>query len=136
MTNSFSETKNQLENSLISLGIFKQIYSDNIFGNLDSAHVRIIDHLVQYNELLSKIRRNNFSFDWFIEKLQTSFSQIKSVSSASLLTSIGQIETNLQGLYIFASDGQDESVYGVFSTKISNQGKVYGTTARKSWEDE
>jgi hypothetical protein len=136
MTNSFSEMKDQVENSLISLGIFKQIYTDNIFGNLDTAHVYILDDLNEYNELLSRIRRNKFSFDWFIEKLQTSFSQIKSISSASMLSSIEQIESNLQDIYIFASDGLDESVYGVFSTKISNQGKVYGTTGRKSWEDE
>lgn len=84
-SDSYSEIKNQVEASLISMGSFKQVYADNFFGNLDSVHIELIDELNSYDEMLSKIRRNTFSFEPFVESLKTALAQIKSVPKESVL---------------------------------------------------
>jgi hypothetical protein len=50
--------------------------------------------------------------------------------------SLAAIEQDLQELFFFATEGKEESVYGVFNTKIVNHGKMYGRTGEKSWEEE
>ena len=54
----------------------------------------------------------------------------------NLVEMLAQEEHKLQDLFLFASEGKDESVYGIFSTNIVNQGKMYGRTGEKSWEEE
>jgi hypothetical protein len=134
-SDSFSEIKDHIESSLISVGTFRQIYEDNFFGNLDTLHIELIDELNQFNDILSKIRRNRFSLDHQINQLNTALSQIKSVSKESVLPTLQQIEKDLTTAYLFASEGKEKTVYGLFATRILNYGKVYGTTGRKSWEE-
>jgi hypothetical protein len=134
-SDSYSEIKDKIESTLISVGAFKQIYGDSFFGNLDTVHVELINELNQFNDLLSTIRRNNFSLDYHIEKLNSALSQIKSVPKESVLPTFQQVEEDLTTTYIFASEGREESVYGLFATRIINYGKIYGPTGQKSWEE-
>ena len=134
-SNSYSEIKDEIEASLISVGTFRQIYEDNFFGNLDTIHVELIDDLNNFNEILSKIRRNRFSLDDNINQLNTALSQIKSVSKESVLPILQQVEENLTSAFFFASEGKEEPVYGLFATRVVNHGKIYGTTGIKSWEE-
>jgi len=135
-TDSYSLIKDKTEDALVSVGSFLQIYENNIFGNLDTIHVQIIDHLNEFNEILSKIRRNQFSFDWAIDNLNASLNKIKTISKETVVPALRQSEENLKNIFLFASEGKEVPIYGVFKMKIVNNGKVYGTTGRKSWEEE
>ncbi len=135
VTDSYSEIKDQVESTLLSTGAFRQIYGDNFFGNLDTLHIEIIAHLNEYNEILSKIRRNQFSFDTYIDNLNTALTQIKAVPKESVLPVLEQVEENLKNIYLFASEGKEQSVYGLFSTRIVNFGKISGPIGQKSWEE-
>jgi hypothetical protein len=134
-SDSYSNIKDETEAALISTGSFRQIYTDNFFGNLDTVHIEIINQLNQYNELVSTMRRNEFSFDPYIENLNTALSDIKSIPKEAVLQQLGTIEENLRSQFLFASEGQSKSVYGLFSTRIVNHGKISGSTGRKSWEE-
>jgi hypothetical protein len=132
---SFSDIKDMVDDGLLAVGSFRQIYGEKIFGNLDSTHATIINELNNFNDLVSGIRRNTFSFDNHIVDLEQTMGQIKAVNSAAILPGLEKAEQSLQDAYLLASDGVEETRYGIFKTKIQNEGKVYGKTARKSWED-
>jgi hypothetical protein len=134
-SDSYSQIKDEIESTLISVGTFRQIYEDSFFGNLDTIHVRIIAHLNEFNDLLSQIRRNTFSLDYHIESLNSALSQIKSVQNESVLPTLSRVEEELRTAYLFASEGKEKSVYGLFATRIVNYGKIDGPTGRKSWEE-
>jgi len=134
-SDSYAEIKDRIESALINIGIFKQIYGDSFFGNLDSVHVELIGQLNQFNELLSGIRRNTFTLDYHIESLNSALAQIKSVPKESVLPAITKIEEDLQDAFLFASEGKEESIYGLFATRIVNFGKIDGPTGQKSWEE-
>jgi len=134
-SDSYSEIKDKTESALVSTGAFIQIYGDSFFGNLDSVHVDLIKELNQFNELLSKIRRNKFSLDYHIEQLNAALSQIKSVPKESVLPTLQQVQEDLTTIYFFASEGKEKSVYGLFATTVINYGKIYSTTGQKSWEE-
>jgi prefoldin subunit 5/competence protein ComGC len=134
-TDSYSQIQNEIESTLISIAAFKQIYEDSFFGNLDTVHVDLIDQLNQFNELLSQIRRNTFSLDYHIESLNSALIQIKSVQKESVLPTLLKVEENLQTAYLFASEGKEKSIYGLFATRVINYGKIDGPTGRKSWEE-
>ena len=132
---SFSEVKELVNDALVSVGSFKQIYGERIFGNLDSIHVKIINELKDFNTIIAEIRKNTYTFDNYISDLDQSMSQIKSVNASAILPPLEKAETGLSDAFLFASDGMERTVYGIFSTKIMNEGKVYGKTGRKSWEE-
>jgi len=134
-SDSYSEIKNNIESTLISVAAFKQIYKDSFFGNLDTVHVELINQLNQFNDILSQIRRNTFSLDYHIENLNSALSQIKSVPKESVLPTLLKVEENLQTAYLFASEGKEKSMYGLFATRVINYGKIDGPTGRKSWEE-
>ena len=126
-----------VENTLLGIGLFKQIAETQIFGKLDTVHLELIGEMDDFNELLSGIRKNTHSFDNHKTLIDEALTQIKSNSSgANLVETLAKTELVLQDLFLFASEGKDESVYGIFSTKIINQGKMYGRTGEKSWEEE
>lgn len=134
-SDSYSEIKNVVESTLLSIGSFKQIYEDSFFGNLDTIHIDLIKQLNDYNQILSGMRRNQFTFDLHIQDLNLALEQIKSVNKESVLPSLLEIDEYLKELYLFASEGKEKSVYGIFSTRIVNYGKIFGTTGQKSWEE-
>ena len=134
-SDSYSEIKNQIESSLLGIGTFMQVYGENFFGNLDTVHIEIIGQLNAFDELLSTMRRNTFTFQPFIENLNKALEQIKSVPKESVLPNLQKIDANLKELYLYASEGESKKVYGIFSKQIVNQGKIYGKTGRKSWEE-
>jgi len=136
VSDSYSQIKDQVESTLLSVGAFQQIYGDNFFGNLDTLHLETINHMNEYNDILSKIRRNQMSFDPYIDNLNTALSQIKAVPKESVLPALQQIEDNLKNIYLFASEGKEQSVYGLFSTRIVNYGKISDPGGRKSWEEQ
>ena len=124
------------ENALLGIGLFKQIAETQIFGKLDTVHLELLAELDNFNALLSTIRRNQITFDDQKQKLEELLSQTKSntLGNASLQL-LSKIEQELQDLFLFATEGKEESVYGVFNTKIVNHGKMYGRTGEKSWEE-
>jgi len=134
-SDSYSEIKEDLESALLGMGTFLQVYQESFFGNLDSVHIEIINQLETYEEILSKLRRNTFTFQPFIENLNQALEQIKSVPKTTVLPELQRIDENLKNLYLFASEGETQKVYGIFSRQIVNQGKIYGKTGMKSWEE-
>jgi hypothetical protein len=135
-SNSFSEIRDVSAEALIAAGSFVQIYNDNFFGKLDTLHNELIGHLNEFESLVSAMRRNKFSFNWAIDNFNTNLNAIKSPSGSDMVPKLQQIKTGLEEVFIFAGEGDDRTVNGVFSTQIVNHGKVYGRTAQKSWEDE
>jgi hypothetical protein len=134
-SDSYSEIKDDLESSLLGIGTFLQVYQENFFGNLDSVHIEIINQLEAYDALLSNMRRNTFTFQPFIDNLNQALEQIKSVPKTTVVPKLQKIDENLKNLYLFASEGETKKVYGIFSRQIVNQGKIYGKTGIKSWEE-
>jgi hypothetical protein len=134
-SDSYADISAQIESALINSDIFSQIYEDQLFGNFDTLHVQLIGHLDEFNQILSQVRRNTFSFDNYITEFNALHTQIESTSSANLLPAINSIEEDLTELFLFASEGLEKNVYGLFSTKIENHGKVFGKIGLKSWEE-
>ena len=108
-SNSFTEIKGKIESALINTGIFKQIYENKIFGQFDTLHVQIINHLDDFNSILSEIRRNTYSFDDFIASLNMSHNQIKSTPSENILSQLNEIEEGLRDSFVFASEGREKN---------------------------
>lgn len=136
-SNSFSNIKEMTESTLLGVGLFKQIAETQIYGKLDTAHLELLTELDNFNELVAGIRRNTFSFDKYKSQLDESLAGIKANSSGSeLVAKLAKIEQDLQDLFLFTTEGKDERVYGIFTTNIVNQGKIYGRTGEKSWEEE
>ena len=134
-TNSYSGIKEHAESAIISLGLFEQIFANNVFSNLDSAHAKIVFHLDDYDNILGQIRGNTFSLEMHKERLNTALNQLKAISAESVLPAIKEIDEGMKSLFLFASEGVDQRVYIVFTTKVVNQGKIFGSTGRKSWEE-
>ena len=60
-SNSFSNVKDMMENALVGVGVFKQIAETQIYGKLDTVHIEILSELDSFNELISGIRKNEYS---------------------------------------------------------------------------
>jgi len=130
---SFSSMKELTENGLNGIRIFKQAYSENFFGNLDSLHNNVVISLQKYDTLLTKVRRlpkdiQNFEKD--ITVLNGLLTDLKNAKDAGY----DKIEQELGDAYLFASEGTTTRVYGVFNKKIVNFGYIYKDS--KSWEED
>lgn len=135
-SNSFSDIKLYSENALNSVRIFDQVYSENIFGNLDTLHSDMIKVLEEYNQLLGEIRRlpaGVKNFDEDIAALNDSFGKIKSITGSTVTPTLKTLDFELGEVYLFASEGKSENVYGLFKKQIENYGYIYKDT--KSWEE-
>ena len=135
LSQSYSEIKVELEGALVSAGSFKARYTDKFFGKLDTAHIDVTNQLNEFDQELSTVRRNTFSFNSSTDNLNHALSQIKEISSASVVSALDVIEERLRDVFLDASDGIEKPVYGVFFKRIENHGKVFGRTGRRSWED-
>ncbi len=135
-SDSYSEIKELSAEALIATGSFIQIYGDNFFGKLDTVHNELIGHLNEFESIVSNTRRNTYSFVWAIDKFNNMLNSIKSVSGSEVVPNLQLIKTGLEDLFIYASEGDSRTVYGVFSTQIVNHGKVFSRLAQKSWEEE
>lgn len=135
VTPSYSKISTLTDDALISIDIFSQIIESGIYGNYDSLHMDLVNQLTQFEELLSKIRKNEYTFMDQLSQLEDAHNSIKQAGNKDLLPRMLTIKTNLEELYITVSEGIDIPRYGVFSKRIENAGKVYGTGARRSWED-
>ncbi len=136
VSNSFSEIKELSADALISTGSFEQIYGDNFFGKLDTLHTELLGHLAEFESIVSETRRNTFSFNWAVDKFNTSLNSIKSPSGSEVVPKLQQMKSSLEDLFIYASEGDFRTVYGIFSTQVLNHGKVFGKSAQKSWEEQ
>jgi competence protein ComGC len=136
VTDSYSEIKDNIAKSLIATGSFVQVYEGQFFGKLDTLHIEMINQLEDFNRILASVRNNTFDFNWAIDRLNQNLSQIKSVQGSAVLPVLHSIEDDLKNLYVFASGGDERTVYGIFKSSIINHGKVYGKSAIRSWEEE
>lgn len=134
---SYSDIKMYTENALNGVRIFKQAYTQDIFGNLDSLHRDVVNNLNGFNELMAQVRRmpkgvQNFEAD--IQLLNDLKSKIRSIKSETLISRLAETENALGDLFLFASEGKSKRVYGVFEKKIRNFGYIFKDT--RSWEEE
>ena len=135
-SDSYSGIKGLSSEALIATGSFVQIYEDNFFGKLDTLHNELIGHLNEFESLISDLRRNTYSFTWAIDKFNNNLNSIKSVTGSEVVPNLQLIKAGLEDLFIYASEGDSRTVYGVFSKQIVNHGKVFSKSAQKSWEDQ
>jgi len=134
-SDSYSEIQELIGEGLISSGSFIQIYKDNFFGRLDTLHLELLGHLNEFESIVSEVRRNRFSFTWAVDQSNLNLNLIKSPTSAEVTPDLTKIKSGLEKLFIYASEGDKRTVYGIFNTQIVNHGKVFGKSAHKSWED-
>ncbi len=133
---SYSGLKQNVENALNGIRIFKQAYSENIFGNLDTLHNDLLLSFDQYDSLLSKVKRlpkeiENFEQDKIL--LNDLLANIKNAGGPALINKLTSIETGLGDTYLFMSKGKHVSVFAVFKKEMKNFGYIYQDT--KSWEE-
>jgi hypothetical protein len=135
VSDSYSEIQELISESLIASGIFAQIYQDNFFGKLDTLHQELLFHIDDFERIISEIRGNTYSFNWANEKFNNELRQIESASAGEVVPALEQIKSGLEEAFIYASEGEERTSYGIFSTHIVNHGKVYGRSSVKSWEE-
>lgn len=134
---SFSEIKEHLENCLTGIRIYRQMYSENLFPNIDSLNKDLMGHLQEYNQILADVRRlpkDITNFENEILSLQQLIADIKNVPAGVVEQQIIPIENDVAVALKFAVDGDTEPVYGIFSKNIENFGYIYKDF--KSWEEE
>ncbi len=133
---SFSDITSASEEGRNAISIFKQIYGENLFNNIDSIHARIKADLEEYNTILAKIRRlprgvENFEKD--IADLDALIAQIKEAKSTTDVAKLSDLQKQLEELILFAADGITIPQYYVFKKSIKNVGYIYKNT--RSWEE-
>jgi len=134
---SYSDLKVNVENALNGVRIYRQAYSENVFGNLDTLHLDLQRSLSVFDSLLSKVRRlprgiENFEQDK--AQLDDLLADIKNAGSPAMLDKLASLETELGELYLLMSKGKQVPVFGVFKKQIKNFGYIHQDT--KSWEEE
>ena len=137
ITESYSQITNDLETSLGSLNVMRQLLEQNVYGNLDTLHLELINTMMEFNNTLSSVRRlpadiQNLEQD--IEVVNNMLQKVKASGGADQVAKIKEIETEIGEHVEFANTGTEESVYGIFSKKIINPGYIY--MEAKSWEEE
>ncbi len=130
---SYDDMKTLSESGLNGIRIFKQAYTESFFGNLDSLHKDLVVSMQNFNELLSSVRRLPKSIVNFEKDIQM-IDQLKEAAKNTKDAGLEDIEKELGDIYLFASEGTTQRVYGVFSKKITNFGYIFKNT--KSWEED
>lgn len=129
---SFSEIKDQLGSALNGVRLLNQAYNMQVFGRLDSLQKDLLVTMEQYNALLDGIRRLPAE----ARKYETEMDEIKrleaNLKGLDVTGPLSQVEGKIGQALIFAAEGKDKPVYGVFYKKIKNYGYIYRDD--KSWE--
>ena len=136
-SSSYGKIKDNLENSLNAVRIFRQAYDKKIFGKLDTLHQSMLREMEKFNELLASVRRlpkDIQNFDSNIQVLKQLRDEINAVGSPQLIENLKSLENDFADLFFFASEGTVQKVYFVFEKKIVNPG--YVSQGIKSWEKE
>ncbi len=133
---SFSDIVDASEGGRNAVSIFKQLYGESLFNNLDSIHAKIKADLEEYNDILAKVRRlprgvENFEKD--IADLDSINAAIKAAGSATDAKMLEDIQKQLEEAISFAKNGITIPVYYIFEKSIKNFGYVYKNT--RSWEE-
>ena len=135
---SFSTIKDLIENSWKGIQIYDQAYTENVFGNLDTLHLKMDKKIDEVDKILEKInkRRRRSKIPTLEPQKQTLDSlltAIKSHKDDAMLAKMKEMVKELQDIYVFAQKGKKVRVYGVFYKKIKNFGYIYKDV--KSWEE-
>ena len=136
-SSSYGEIKDNMENSLNAVRIFKQAYEEKVFGKLDTLHLSMLQEMEKFNELLASVRRlpkDIQNFDSDIQTLKQLREEINAIGSPQLVENLKALEDDFADLFFFASEGTVQKVYYVFEKKIINPGYIY--KGIKSWEKE
>lgn len=134
---SYSAIKESITKARDAISIFKQIYSENLFNNVDSIHVGMLKDITEFNTVLGKVRRLPRSVEKFENEeaqLNQILENIKQKSASTDAAQLDALSEELKVLFEFASNGENQNVYGVFEKKIENFG--YVNNSQKSWEEE
>lgn len=134
---SYSNIETYLENALNGIRIFKKMYAESFFPNIDTLHQDLMRHLREYNEILSEVRRlprDITNFEDQMNALSDLVDKMKGVPPSIAEEKIIPIENDIAELLKFAVEGDTETVYGVFKKKIVNFGYIHKDF--KSWEEE
>jgi hypothetical protein len=134
---SYSDLELYLEDALNGIRIFKKMYDENFFPNIDTLHQDLIGHLTEYNEILAEVRRlprGVTNFENQMSELNNIISRIKTAPAGVVEQKIIPMENDIAEVLEFAVEGDTETVFGVFKKKIVNFGYIHKDF--KSWEEE
>ncbi len=131
---SYSEIKFQIESAFNGGRLFYDAYQKQDFGKLDSLQKDLKITMQEFNELLDEVKR----LPKGIKKYDTEFTVldqiITQIKNLKVLTELQGINNDLEKALVFAAEGSDQRVYGIFSKQIKNMGYIYKDN--KSWEEE
>jgi hypothetical protein len=136
-TQSYSALTESIEKARNAISIFDQVYSGNVFDNIDSLQADVIKDIEEYNRILSDIRRLPRGVKLFeneIGTLNQIVQEIKNPSASTDSEMLQKLEDGLEKTLLFANEGKDIRVQGVFTKHLQNFGYVYKNS--KSWEEE
>lgn len=134
---SYSDLKNGLENARNAISIFDQIYSGNLFTNIDSINSDILGDLEEYNSILTGIRRLPKDVQIFENEpgqLNQIVSNMKQQTTSTKTENLKELQSQLEEVLLFATKGKSVRIYGIFEKSQQNYGYVDRTV--KSWEEE
>jgi len=134
---SYSKLKESLETARNGVSILEQVYSQNLFDNIDSLNSSLIADLNEYNQLLSDIRRLPSGVEKFQNEpaeLNQIVSKIKQQTQSTNPEILKNIQSELEKNLTFAAEGKSVRVYGIFEKNLENFGFVYKNS--KSWEED
>lgn len=129
---SYSEIKDQLGSVLNGVRLLNQAYSMQNFGMLDTLQRDLLVTMDQYNVLLDGIRR----LPKEARKYETEMDEIKRLEAKlkglDVAEPLSKLEEKIGKALIFAAEGKEVRMYGVFNKRINNYGNIYRDD--KSWE--
>lgn len=134
---SYSVLKEYTEKARNAVGIFEQIYSQQLFGNIDTLQADIKADLDEYNQILSEIKRLPKEIENFSEetiRLNKIILKLKQKSATNSDENLNALKLKLEESLLFVSTGTTQRVFGIFEKAIENFGYVYHNS--KSWEEE
>ena len=131
---SYSGIKFQIENAFNGGRLFYDAYQKQDFGKLDSLQKDLKIAMEEFNGLLDEVKR----LPKEIQKYDTEFKildqLVAQIKSLNVLSELERINQDLEKALVFAAEGSDQRVYGLFSKQIKNMGYIYKD--KKSWEEE
>ena len=115
---------------------FNQLYSENLFAKLDTLHADVINDLNMYNDILNGLRRmpkGVTTFENEMEDLNKIVANMKQKGPDNSSENLENLTSECEKIIQFASEGEEQRVFGIFKKKVQNYGYVYKN--KKSWEE-
>ena len=122
------------KNAFIGGGLFYDAYEKQDFCKLDSLQKDLKVAMEEFNGLLDEVKRLPEDIQKYNAEFAAVDQLVLQIKSLSVLTKLDKINQELEEALVFAAEGSDQRVYGIFYKRLKNLGYIYKD--KKSWEEE